>query len=198
MKFCVNALAVTLLLSAPAVIRAELVFTPASDFSGDVRVTQTPLGDWVNILVEYQVSTNVGTLGGGFRPLDGAVFNQGEGQLDTTFLLPPNAIILPPVADTAEELSVSAATVFLGNLAEAGEHTPLAQLVLAPGTTAEMFGPGADSVPGLQLANSGGVIGAITGSVTAVPEPSAMAGVGLALLGWVGVRYRRRRRLALA
>lgn len=88
--------------------------------------------------------------------------------------------------------------MFQGNLAVAGEYTPLAQLVLAPGTTAEMFGPGADSVPGLQLTNSGGVIGAITGSVTAVPEPSAMAGLGLALLGWVGVRYRRRRRLALA
>ena len=197
MKNYINALAVTLLLSAPAVTRAELVFAPSSDlFSGNVRVTQNPLGDWVNILVEYQASTDVFSMSGGFRTLDGAVFGQGEGQLDTTFLLPPGALVFPPSFDTAEELSVDGAAVLVGNLAVADEYTQLAQLVLRPGTSAEAFSQGGE---GVQFANaSGTVIGTISGSVTAVPEPSAMAGLGLALLGWVGVRYRRRRRLALA
>lgn len=194
MKNCL--LALSAITSALIVLasdgRAELVFTPASNsFAGDVRVTQTPLGEWVNILIEYETSANITSLSGGFRALDAATFSQGQGSLDTTFLLPPQALIFGGV-DTAQELSLQGATVLGGTLGTTGQINTLAQLVLAPGTSAETF------ATGVQLANAGGLVGTIGGSVTAVPEPSVAAGLGLAVLGWIGVRYRRRHRLAIA
>ena len=176
---------------------AELVFTPSSgDHSGEVRTTQTPLGEWVSIVVEFQASEPIDTMRNGFRTLDEAVFNRGSGELETSFLA-PKSFSLGDVS-TGTELSTQGWAVFApGNFGPVDQLNPLARLVLSPGSTAEAFAPNSPE-GGIELISNGTVIGTITGSVTAVPEPSAMAGLGLALLGWVGVRYRRRRRLALA
>ena len=182
----------------------ELVFNPSvGTVAGDVRVTQSPIGsDWVNVLVEVQTSAAYNTIAGGFRTLDGALFSQDAGELDTTFLF-TNASGLPfelGKTDSQMQLSLESRSQLGGDFGPTDQFNPIVQLVLAPGASAEAFGFQASSgSPDFALISPAGVvIGTISGSVTAVPEPSSVAGIGVAFLGWLGYRYKRRRRLSLA
>lgn len=183
--------------------QADLVFDPVGETSGGVRVNQSVLGNGkIGVQIDLLVSEAYDTFAGGFRTIDGASFGQqgdsgiaATGDMDTGFLFgnPTGAPFELFAVDNAEELSVQSAARLGGAFNNPGEYVPFAQLILDPGATAEVFSP----VPGssaVEVFAAGRSLGTISGSVTAVPEPSSLVALAAALLGGLGIRVWVRRR----
>lgn len=183
--------------------RGELMFTSGS---GEVRVTQTQISpEWVNLFIEVKLPEVFNTHAGGFRTVGDAVFRQGSGTIDspqdafdTSFLVSVQATGAPFIIggkDTAMELSTEAFTRLGGNFGPADEFLPFAQLVLAPGASFETVFEG--GVGSISFASAAGtVLGELSGSLTAVPEPSSLMLFGMAMFGLAGYQISRRRRVA--
>lgn len=204
--------ALLLLCSLLMLERAALADLITTGIIDSVAISRVDIGAGLDAIT---ITVNVGSdtfsvLDGGFAPINGNAFNQagvygadatpaavffniGLVPLnDTTFLLPASfgdPLIDGPNTDTASELS----TVAIGYFSMTGEFG-LARLVLPNGAgfeVASVSGTVFDT-PTIALIRGGAVVGTISGSVAAVPEPNSL--VMLTSIGFLLVSTRRTRR----
>jgi hypothetical protein len=203
------AIGLLVLVHAPAT-HAALFFEGYDGVNGEVRVTQTVLSsEWVNIFIELRLSETYNAFNGGFETQNGAFFRQGSGgittpenEYDTSFLISAQAVGSPfamSPTDSSTQLHVQALTMIgsPGNFGPAEEWLPFAQLVMEPGARALAYRQDSDGTiyDHIRFEDAGVLVGELSGSITAVPEPSSIAALGLVAGLYCANRWRRRRKL---
>lgn len=186
-------------------MRAELIFTPAGSDTGSVEISQELIdGGLVRATLSMRVSRAITAFSGGFG-VSGGVFNQAPanqpfasgGPLDTSFILDSSVGTFfnagQGSADTQNVLSAGTGVAFLaGRWGPADESFIFAQLVTTPGAIISTLpGNPQQALGPLTLAGGTGAIGVISGSFTAVPEPSSLLLSTLVLAGSLPIRRRR-------
>jgi hypothetical protein len=186
---------------AASVVRGDFVYNG----DGQMFVTQTALNsDWVQIKIDIQTTKSFDTIVGGFAGSNTTLFSQNPagkafalgGETDTAFVGAGSGVLFLDTGsvDTSKELSTIGATWLAGSWGPLNSRYMLLQLVVSTGGEVRAFETGDSGYPGLALLGGGERVGVITGSMSAVPEPSSIA---LSLIGCVcgiGVVVARRRR----
>lgn len=203
MRFWVAGVSLALAMMAATVVRGDFIYNG----DGQMFVTQTALNNnWVQIKIDIQTPKVFDTIVGGFAGSNNTTLSQNPsgkafalgGETDTAFVGAGNGLFFDTGSiDTSKELSTVGATWLGGSWGPVNSRYTLLQLVVSTGGEVRTFETGDSGFPGLALLSGGERVGVITGSMSAVPEPSSIV---LSLIGCgcgIGVvTARRRRRLA--